>query len=117
MTITVTPGWQRAMERAQREGLKATLTVDGTFRVRSVSKPGTFHTVSLDEHGHIAHCSDCKGWENGGRQRPCKHAGAAAIGRAYLTGVELVPAKDEEPMPVASFRPARAQIFRAEAGA
>ena len=82
MTITVPQNWQRAMARARREGLKATKRTDGTYRVRSVSRPGAFHIVSLDERGRIVHCSDCLGWANGERQRPCKHAGAVAVARA-----------------------------------
>lgn len=54
------------------QGLKPTKTVDGTYRVRSVSKPGTFHTVVLDDAGRILRCSQCKGWEQGkGPGRQC----------------------------------------------
>lgn len=90
-TVTVTPTWQRSMERALREGLKATKTVAGTYRVRSISHPGTLHTVTLDTAGRIVDCSDCKGWIHGGRANPCKHAGAVALARAYECGAHLIP--------------------------
>jgi hypothetical protein len=54
-----------------------------------------------------------KGWETGGRQRPCKHAGAVAIGRAYLMGAHVVPTREETP--AESFRPGRHQLCRMEA--
>jgi len=85
MTITVNRTWQRAIQRAIREGLKATRCIDGTYRVRSVSHPGTHHIVTMDNAGRIDHCTDCLGWENGGRQRPCKHAGAVALAGANVT--------------------------------
>lgn len=89
MTITLNQTWQRAIERAMREGLKATRCVDGTYRVRSVSHPGSQHIVTMNDAGHIDHCSDCLGWENGGRQRPCKHAGAVALAIIYLQGAHV----------------------------
>lgn len=89
MTITVNRTWQRAIQRAMREGLKATRCVDGTYRVRSVSHPGTHHIVTMDDAGRIDHCTDCLGWENGGRQRPCKHAGAVALAIIYLAGAHV----------------------------
>lgn len=94
MTITVTRNWQRAIERALREGLKATKTAGtvGPYRVRSVSHPGTLHTVTLDTAGHIVSCSDCPGWNRYGRRNPCKHAGAVALARAFECGAHLVPA-------------------------
>jgi hypothetical protein len=91
MTITISGNWKRAIERAMRDGLKPTKRTDGTCRVRSTSRPGIVHTVSLDGSGHIVDCSDCPGWEQGGRQRPCKHAGAVALARAYLMGAHIVP--------------------------
>lgn len=92
MTITVTPAWQRAMQRALADDQKPTLRTDGTYRVPSKSSPGAFHTVRLDAHGHIIHC-DCKGWERYGRSNPCRHAGAVALARSYMMGAHLLPAK------------------------
>jgi hypothetical protein len=113
MTITPTSPWERAIRRALRERLKATLRADGTFRVASVSKPGTFHTVRLDECGRIIHCSECKGWENGGRERPCKHAGAVALAIAALKGATLQsPAVTPADLGVADFRPGKSNLFR-----
>jgi len=116
-TVTVTPTWQAAMQRALRDHLKATRQVDGTYRVPSVSQPGKWHIVSLDKAGHIIDCSDCKGWENGGRERPCKHAGAVALGRAYETGAHLVIARRRvENLPVQT-RTTRSQLYRSEGAA
>lgn len=111
MTIHPGPNWTKAMQRAIDQGLKATKTVDGTYRVRSVSKPGTFHTVILDDAGHILHCSDCKGWERGGRQHPCKHAGAVALARAYLSGASIAPRRVDD---VVAVRQGRRQLYREE---
>lgn len=113
-TVPVSPSWQRAMERALREGLKATLQGDGTFRVRSVSEPGKRHIVTLDEAGRIISCSDCKGWERYGRTNPCKHAGAVALARCALSGQTPVPARQALPFVPSPYR--RGQLYR-EAGA
>lgn len=99
MTITPTVNWTKAMQRAIDEGLKPTRCVDGTYRVRSVSKPGAYHTVVLDDAGHIIHCTDCKGWEHGGRLHPCKHAAAVALAVSYLMGASIIPQR-REPGPV-----------------
>lgn len=112
MTITVTGPWRRAMERALRDGLKPTKRADGTYRVRSTSRPDCVHIVTLDQHGHIASCSDCPGWENGGRERPCKHAGSVALARAYELGAHLRIDRDDAGVVVA--RTTRSQIYRAE---
>lgn len=90
MTITVSPTWQQAMERALADKQKAHLHTDGTFTVPSKSCPGAFHTVLVDEAGHITHCT-CRGWERYGRSNPCRHAGAVALARAYMMGAHLVP--------------------------
>ncbi len=95
MTITPSPTWTKAMQRAIREDLKPTRRVDGAFRVCSISHPGTVHIVTLDGAGHIADCSDCLGWVHGGRAHPCKHAGATALGIAFLEGHSIIPASDD----------------------
>lgn len=111
-TVTITPTWRRAMERAMREGLKATRCVDGTYRVPSASRRGTTHTVILDDAGRIIHCTGCKGWEQGGRERPCKHAGSVAIARAFERGDHLIT-----PAPSIESRFRRGQMFRTGVGA
>lgn len=111
MTITPTSPWCRAMQRAIREGVKPTRQTDGTFRVRSVSRPGKCHIVSVDGAGHIVECSDCPGWKSGGRQRPCKHAGSVALAIVFLKGANITPARTE-PMPVPSPSCSRGQLFR-----
>ncbi len=110
-TITPTSAWCRAMERARRENVKPTKRSDGTYRVRSISRPGAFHIVSVDQAGHIVDCSDCPGWTQGGRQRPCKHAGATALAIVYLSGAHITPSRSE-PAPVPSPSRSRGQIFR-----
>jgi hypothetical protein len=105
------------MERAMREGLKATKRVDGSFRVPSVSEPGKVHIVTLDEAGHIVDCSDCKGWERYGRSNPCKHAGAVAIGLAYLQGAHIVSTTYMAPSVIESSCRGRSQVLTTEAGA
>lgn len=110
-TIHPTSAWCRAMQRARREGVKPTKRTDGTYRVRSISRPGAFHIVTVDGSGHIVHCSDCPGWANGGRQRPCKYAGATALAIAFIAGAHIVPSTSEPgPVPSPSYR--RGQIFR-----
>ena len=111
MTITVNRTWQRAIERAMREGLKATKCVDGTYRVRSVSRPGAHHIVTMDSAGRIDHCTDSLGWENGGRQRPCKHAGAVALAIIYLAGAHVNLEADT----CIESRTTRAQLYQAVA--
>jgi SWIM zinc finger len=106
MTITPTPTWTRAMARATRESVKPTRRVDGTYRVPSVSHPGTFHTVLLDDAGKIIHC-DCLGFEHGGRQRPCKHAGAVALAISFLGGHSIAIEREMDTAPTT-----RHQIFR-----
>jgi len=110
-TIHPTSAWCRAMQRARREHVKPTKQADGAFRVRSVSRPGTFHIVTVDGSGHIVNCSDCPGWKQGGRRRPCKHAGATALAIAFLAGAHIVPATSE-PGPVPSPSVSRGQFFR-----
>lgn len=112
MTFTPTTSWQRAMKRAIREGLKATRRVDGTYRVASISAPTTSHTVLVDDAGRIIHCSDCKGWENGGRLRPCKHAGAVAVALTFLGGHSIAIERTDPPMESYS---TKRQLFRSEA--
>lgn len=107
-TLQVPAHWEKAMTRAISEGLKATRRVDGTYRVPSVSAPGTVHTVTLDARGQIASC-DCLGWTHGGRQHPCKHAGACAIARAAEQGITLQSSAAVEVAP----RPSATQMFRA----
>jgi SWIM zinc finger len=109
MTITPTPTWTRSMERAMREEVKPTRCVDGTYRVPSVSHPGTFHTVLLDDAGHIIHC-DCLGFAHGGRQRPCKHAGAVALAISFLGGHSFVIEREMDTVATT-----KRQLFRAEA--
>src|SRR5689334_10885756 len=116
MTITPNPAWTRAMQRALASGYRPTRRVDGSYRVPSKSCPGTVHIVSVDEAGHITHC-DCKGWEQGGRQRPCWHAGAVALARLFLLGAHITPQRTLEPASVGSLVPTRRQILRIEAGA
>jgi len=113
MTITPTAPWQRAMQRAIREHVKPTRQTDGTFRVPSVSTPGTNHIVTVNEFGHIIDCSDCQGWQHGGRQRPCKHVAAVALAIVFLSGAHIVPSTSE-PMPASVPSPtrSRSQIFR-----
>jgi hypothetical protein len=112
MTITPTPTWEKAIRRAIARGLKATLRADGTFRVASVSTPGTFHTVKLNAAGRIIEC-DCKGWTRYGRTNPCQHSGAVAVALVALKGRSLetasVPAVD---LGVTDFRPGKSQLFR-----
>jgi len=112
MTVTVTPtsAWCRAMERAIRENVKPTRQTDGSFRVPSVSTPGTFHIVTVDQAGHIIDCSACPGWANGGR-RPCKHAASVALAIMFLAGAHSTPARSE-PAPVPSPSRSRGQLFR-----
>lgn len=112
-TATVTPNaaWTRAMQRAVDQRLKPTRQTDGTYRVRSTSRPGVNHIVTVDPTGRIVDCSDCKGWANGGRQRPCKHAGATALAIVYLSGASIIPTRDD-PMPVPSPSVSRGQLFR-----
>jgi hypothetical protein len=107
MTITPTPTWIRAMERAQRESVKPTRLLDGTYRVPSVSTPGTFHTVIVDGAGHITHCSNCKGWEHGQRTHPCKHAGAVALAISFLAGHSIAVEREMD-----TAATTRAQLFR-----
>lgn len=113
MTATVTPtsAWCRAMERAIREHVKPTRQTDGSYRVRSTSRPGVVHIVSVDAAGRIVDCSDCPGWKSGGRQRPCKHAGATALAIMFLAGAHITQSRSE-PAPVPSPSCARGQIFR-----
>ena len=113
MTITVSGNWKRALERALRQGLKATKRVDGTYRVPSVSEPGKFHILTLDPAGHIAGCSECLGWERYGRGNPCKHAGAVAIARAFELGAHLVVRSTT----VESSYRGKSHVFRQEVGA
>ncbi len=108
-TITPTSPWCRAMERAIRENVKPTKRTDGSFRVRSVSRPGVAHIVSVDESGHITECSDCQGWAHGGRQRPCKHAASVALAILSLMGANIATT---EPAPAPSPSCSRGQIFR-----
>jgi len=113
ITAAVTPNaaWTRAMQRAHDQRVKPTRRTDGTFRVRSTSRPGTFHIVSVDAAGHIVDCSDCPGWANGGRQRPCKHAGATALAMLFLMGAHITPSRSD-PMPVPSPSVSPGQFFR-----
>lgn len=103
MTINPTPAWQRAIHRALGHRVKPTLLADGTFRVPSASRTVPFHIVSRDKSGQIAHCSDCKGWAQGGRERPCWHAGACALAIAYLKGDHFLISTEEGT--VKDFRP------------
>jgi len=112
MTATITPtsAWCRAMQRAIRQHVKPTRQSDGSFRVPSVSTPGTHHIVRLDQAGHIVHC-DCRGWQQYGRTNPCKHAASVALGILFLAGAHITPSRSE-PAPVASPSRSRGQIFR-----
>ncbi len=110
-TVTPTSAWCRAMQRAIRENVKPTKQTDGTYRVRSISRPGVNHIVTVDQAGRIVDCSDCKGWANGGRQRPCKHAGATALAIVYLSGASIIPTRSD-PLPVPSPSRSCGQIFR-----
>jgi hypothetical protein len=112
MTITVSGNWKRAMERAFHEGLKATRRVDGSYTVPSVSRPGTTHRLIVDTAGQISGCSDCKGWDQGGRDNPCKHAGAVALARACECGAHLAIER-QAPVPVIeSLHRGKSQLFR-----
>jgi len=111
-TVTPTSPWCRAMQRAIRENVKPTRQTDGTFRVPSVSTPGTNHIVTVNEFGHIIDCSDCQGWQHGGRQRPCKHVASVALAIVFLSGAHITPA-GTEPVSVPSPSSSRGQIFRA----
>ncbi len=110
-TQTIRPDarWTRAMERSQATG-KPTRQPDGNFRVPSLSRPGTYRTVSVTD-GKITGCT-CPGWRS--RSAPCRHAGAVAVAMAFLAGASIVPQRREvEPYPVDSQR-SRRQLFRQE---
>jgi SWIM zinc finger len=96
MTITPTAPWERAMRRAHAARIKPTKRANGTYTVPSTSKPGTLHTLMLDEAGRIALC-DCKGWQAGGRGRPCIHAGAVALALTFTRGHSIAVAPDDAP--------------------
>jgi len=112
MTITPTSAWCRAMQRAISEHVKPTKQTDGAFRVHSTSRPGVFHIVSVDASGRIVACSDCPGWAQGGRRRPCKHAGSVAMAIAFMAGAHIVPSASE-PGPVPSPTRSRGQLIGA----
>src|SRR5947209_4506777 len=72
-------GWERAMARATAEHLRAERINATTYAVRSVSKATCDkHLVHLSPAGRIIKCDQCPGWDHGGRERPCMHAGAVA---------------------------------------
>jgi hypothetical protein len=115
--ITVSGKWEKAMKRAVRDNRKATLLSDGRFRVASKSHKGTVHYVSLDDHGHIAHCSDCPWWARYGRTNPCGHAGAVAIALSALKGFTLeapagTGASQEDDYSAPESGATKSQIFR-----
>jgi hypothetical protein len=87
--LAVTGTWERAMRRAIRDHRKATLLSNGRFRVASKSHQGAVHYVTLDDQGHISHCSECPWWARYGRTNPCGHAGATAIAIAALKGITI----------------------------
>lgn len=77
--------WERAMENARRERLKAERVNDRIYAVRSTSRPGSKHLVIFGAGGRIERCTECEGWRHyaealaaGILRTPCKHAGAAA---------------------------------------
>lgn len=73
---TIPEVWQRAMDRATADHLHAIRLDAGGYAVRSTSShPGDHHIVVV-RNGKIVRCTRCPGW--GGRDNPCKHAGAVA---------------------------------------
>jgi hypothetical protein len=109
----ISPGFRKAMIRAQDLGLKPTKTSDGRYRV--VSRSGKDpHYVTVDESGQIDHCSNCKGWQFGGRERPCVHAGAVACARLHECGIEVRPVRISTLM-VESPYTTKNTIYRSEA--
>jgi hypothetical protein len=64
--------------------------------------------VLLDDSGHIVHCTQCKGWEKGGRSNPCKHAGAVALARIFLRGASITVSEQPTDRPIRG----RSQLYR-----
>ena len=109
-TQTLPQAWQKAIARAEAEQLQALPLADGSYAVPSTKYAlGSFHIVRL-EAGKIVECTNCPGWENGGRQRPCKHVGCVA--RLILS--ELHEARD---LGVIVSQTTKSQVYQSEAGA
>lgn len=74
---------QRAISRALANGGASAVTRlrYGLYQVESASRPGAWHRVSVDEHGHY-HCA-C---EAGLARKPCWHAGAVFIAKVERDG-------------------------------
>ena len=76
--MALTSGERRAISRAlARGGAAAVVRVRyGLYRVGSASRPGTVHTVSVDQRGRYR--CDC---EAGGAGRACWHAAAVFVAK------------------------------------
>jgi SWIM zinc finger len=70
----MTPSEARARERAISQNVWVEPQADGMYLTPSISRPGQFHTVTVDRSGH-AHC-DCSAGVAG---KPCKHAAAVCM--------------------------------------
>ena len=70
----------------------------GFYRVASASRPGTVHTVSVDDQGRGAPVYRCD-CEAGAHEQPCWHAAAVFVARvenatgARVTGAAAAAAR------------------------
>ncbi len=98
--MALTSGERRAISRAlARGGAAAVERVRyGFYRVGSASRPGTVHTVSVDDQGRGAPVYRCD-CEAGPHELPCWHAAAVFVARvenatgARVTGAAAVGAR------------------------
>ena len=87
-TDTLPATWVRAMARARDHKLRCFPLTDGrTFLVSSRSRPGEYHTVTLDEQrAKIAGCT-CEGAQHG--HGICQHKGRVAVRLLFLRGYSV----------------------------